>query len=399
MTEICSIYPHYRLGRFVDRPNRFVMNLIDSESGNPIAAHVPNTGRMTEFLIPGNEFALLPTPGNKLRNRVIATRYQDNWVFLDTVRCNRIVETLLRNGAFEEFRPDLTIRREVRFRENRFDFHLSDREGGETWLEVKSVTLCHNGVALFPDAPTERGLRHMRALDSLQKKNPAAGIYTLYLILNGSAVLFSANPHTHPEYARAFLETGPDHILSYRLTMTDPISFLPSSLAKVPLDTATLTALSRDRGAYLLLLHLPEAVDCTIGSLGRFHFAPGFYLYAGSAMNSLSARVSRHLRRTKKLHWHIDYLLPYARRIRAFPIRTGHVRLEQQIVSRLNRCSLNPVTGFGSSDSPHPAHLFHSSSDPMKNPDVIRTLFDAYTTPFNPSTAPDDRFSPFIESF
>lgn len=389
MNESWNIYPDYRLGRLVDRPNRFVMNLRDGETGAPIRAHVPNTGRMTEFLVPGSEFALVPTPENQTPFRVVATRYQGNWVFLDTIRCNLIVERLLRCGGFQEFPPGCSIQREVRFRDCRFDFRLRHPRGTEIWLEVKSVTLCHNGVALFPDAPTQRGLRHLKTLETLQEENPKAAIYTLYLILNGSAELFSANPHTHPEYARAFLETPRERVLCYRLTMSDPIRFLPSSLSRVPLATIRLEELMRDKGAYLLILSLSEAVDCPVGSLGRLHFPFGFYLYAGSAMNSLSARVSRHLRRTKKMHWHIDTLLPHARRVRAFPIRTGKLRMEHQLVAGLTRCGLTPIPGFGSSDSPYPSHLFHSPVDPLQNPQVLRTLFDAYTSPFQPSEKPD----------
>jgi len=117
-----------------------------------------------------------------------------------------------------------------------------------------------------------------------------------------------------------------------------------------------------DRGAYLLVIHLKADREITIGRLGRFAFRKGFYFYVGSAMRGLTARVARHVRRAKKLRWHIDYLLalPAAQVLAAMPhpsARREECRLNRA-VQRLPGATV-PVPGFGSSDCKEgcPAHL------------------------------------------
>lgn len=358
------------------------MNLRDAESGLPLMAHVPNTGRMTEFLIPDREFALLPTPQNKIKFRVVATRYQGQWVFLDTIRCNHIAQELLNQGKIPEIMNIRSIQREVTWEDSRFDFLITHHSGQKTWLEVKSVTLCHNGIALFPDAPTERGLKHIETQARLRDQQPNTRVMTLYLILNGSAKRFSFNVHTHEAYAQAAVRNGGGNILAYRLPFDDPITFTPQDLSPVPIDFITPNELSGDRGAYLLLLYLSTAVRIDIGALGSIHFSPGYYLYAGSAMNSLSKRIRRHLGIKKKEHWHLDYLRPHATWLKAFPIRSSDRRLEGSLVEALMKTDLVPIQGFGSSDSPHPSHLFYSPSNPLRRADITKILFDAYTRAF-----------------
>ncbi|HUT34523.1 MAG TPA: GIY-YIG nuclease family protein [Planctomycetota bacterium] len=117
-----------------------------------------------------------------------------------------------------------------------------------------------------------------------------------------------------------------------------------------------------DRGAYCLLIHLQADREATVGRLGRFRFPKGYYVYCGSAMRGLAARIARHQRRVKKLRWHIDCLLalPAARFVACVPY-PSHRREEcaiNQQVQRLPGAGI-PVHGFGSSDCTRgcPAHL------------------------------------------
>jgi len=125
-----------------------------------------------------------------------------------------------------------------------------------------------------------------------------------------------------------------------------------------------------DRGAYCLLIHLTAGREATIGRLGRFHFPKGYYVYFGSAMRGLAARIARHKRRGKKLRWHIDYFLalPAAKLFAAVPHPSNERR----------ECTLNqaiqkwpgataPIPGFGSSDCKRgcPAHLTYLGDDPI----------------------------------
>ena len=118
------------------------------------------------------------------------------------------------------------------------------------------------------------------------------------------------------------------------------------------------------KGSYALVLHLPQAQDLTVGKLGTHRFEPGYYLYFGSARNSLEGRLRRHLLPDKKLHWHIDFLSAKAT-IHEIWWAEGVARQEcawTQTALGLPRVSI-PVKGFGSSDCRRcPSHLVYLPS-------------------------------------
>ncbi|MDH7508863.1 MAG: GIY-YIG nuclease family protein [Methanomassiliicoccales archaeon] len=111
-------------------------------------------------------------------------------------------------------------------------------------------------------------------------------------------------------------------------------------------------------GAYILIVKLPKTSEISIGRLGRFNFKKGLYAYVGSAMNGLYPRVTRHFSKTKKKHWHIDYLLEYGAPIEAILIPSP-VRIECEINAYLQRIidSRPFLEGFGSSDCDCFSHL------------------------------------------
>ena len=112
-------------------------------------------------------------------------------------------------------------------------------------------------------------------------------------------------------------------------------------------------------GTYILWLELAEESSLGVGSLGKVTFAPGYYAYVGSALGGLAARLARHRRATKRMHWHIDYLLQRAT-IREIWHHTGAERLEcawAQALARMGGISPG-VRGFGASDCSCATHLF-----------------------------------------
>lgn len=115
-----------------------------------------------------------------------------------------------------------------------------------------------------------------------------------------------------------------------------------------------------DKGTYILAMKLDNAAEITIGKLGRFIFPAGHYLYFGSAMNGLHARITRHLKSDKRLHWHIDYFLQQATITDIWYIESEE-RLECRLcleATRLAGASV-PVKGFGSSDCRCTSHLLY----------------------------------------
>ena len=124
-----------------------------------------------------------------------------------------------------------------------------------------------------------------------------------------------------------------------------------------------------DRGAYCLVVRLAAESEAEVGRLGRFRFPRGYYVYCGSAMRGLAARIARHQRRKKTLHWHIDYLLalPAARLIAAvrYPSSQRQECALNQAMQRRPGATI-PVPGFGSSDCAYgcPAHLTYFARQP-----------------------------------
>jgi Uri superfamily endonuclease len=115
------------------------------------------------------------------------------------------------------------------------------------------------------------------------------------------------------------------------------------------------------KGNYILLLELAESQTITVGKAGTTGFSRGYYAYVGSAMNGLEGRVKRHLRKEKKRHWHIDYLLDKAV-VRDVITCPAERKIECDVARILERL-YSPVPGFGASDCRCGSHLFYSSGE------------------------------------
>jgi len=119
------------------------------------------------------------------------------------------------------------------------------------------------------------------------------------------------------------------------------------------------------KGSYILLINLKEDQNIQIGKLGNIFFKKGFYVYVGSALNGLEHRIDRHLRKNKKMYWHIDYLLQYAEIIDVF-YKESNTKEECMIAKSLDEI-FPSIHGFGCSDCSCSSHLFHGSKDDMSS--------------------------------
>ena len=126
------------------------------------------------------------------------------------------------------------------------------------------------------------------------------------------------------------------------------------------------------KGSYVLLIKLPTEVAINIGSLGYVHFSRGWYAYIGSAMGGLKSRVTRHLRKDKKLHWHIDYLLRLASIKKVF-MNESETRKECRIAGILVNY-FDYVPGFCCSDCSCKSHLFYSRHKQEMIPKINEAL-------------------------
>lgn len=175
-----QITNNIRLARFIRRPNRFqaYVELEEEE----LMIHVPNTGRNREILVPGYTVVLREenNPNRKTKYDLIAGYKKDRLINIDSQIPNKVVEEALKLGRIEGLKQYIHIKRESTFGNSRFDFRLQDELGKEYYLEVKGVTFEDSGRTSFPDAPTERGRKHLLELAEVKRSGRGAGV--LFLI-------------------------------------------------------------------------------------------------------------------------------------------------------------------------------------------------------------------------
>lgn len=206
-------------GRFIERPNRFIARV--EIGGNSERVHVPNTGRLRELLLPGTEVLV---SGHRSDHRSTAyslrlVRQGGHWVCIDSASANTVTEEALARGWITELSGYTSFRREVTAGNSRFDFLLSGER--PCWVEVKGVTLVENGWAAFPDAPTQRGRRHIEEL--IERRRAGEDAAVLFIVQNPSGRVFRPHHETDPAFAlliRRAARWGV-RVLAYRLTVNE----------------------------------------------------------------------------------------------------------------------------------------------------------------------------------
>lgn len=199
--------------RFVERPNRFLVRVgLDEgpEEGDVVEAHLPDPGRLEELLLPDAAMWLRPATGSTRRTRWTAVLVErpdgEGLVSLDTSLPNRLAATALLAGAVEELADWTVERAEWAHEGSRFDF-LMARGEERLVVEVKSVTLVEDRTALFPDAVTARGARHVRELTALARR-PGWHAAVLFILQRPDADRIVAARSIDPVFADALAEAG-----------------------------------------------------------------------------------------------------------------------------------------------------------------------------------------------
>lgn len=189
-------YSNIVSGRFLERPNRFIAHVeID---GAEHVVHVKNTGRCRELLISGATVYL--EKSNNLSRRtaydLIAVQKGERLINMDSQIPNKVVEEWLRKGSF--LHDLVLIHPETRYGNSRFDFYVETARE-KIFIEVKGVTLEENGRVRFPDAPSERAVKHVEEL--MQAKKQGYRVIILFVIQMKGVTYFTPNRDTHPEFA------------------------------------------------------------------------------------------------------------------------------------------------------------------------------------------------------
>lgn len=196
-------YDNITRGIFIDRPNRFIAH-VDID-GKHETVHVKNTGRCKELLIPGCEVWLNApgTPGRKTKYDLVAVRKSTGVLFnIDSQAPNKAVKEWLLKQDYDLIHPEYT------YGDSRIDFYmertLPDGETKRYLMEVKGCTLEFDGIGYFPDAPTERGVKHIHELIKAKKEGFEAAL--AYVIQMDGVTEVRPNTDTHPEFGEAIEE-------------------------------------------------------------------------------------------------------------------------------------------------------------------------------------------------
>lgn len=218
-------YTNIKTGKFIARPNRFIATV--EVNGNIENAHVKNTGRCRELLIPGAQICLEDFEGRmgkrKMRYSLIKVMKGNQIVNMDSQAPNAVVREALTSGQLQlpDMGPLTLVKGEHKYGDSRLDFYVEDVNGCKGLIEVKGVTLEIDGIAKFPDAPTERGIKHIEELAGAG--DAGYQVYVIFVIQMKGVTSMMPNDDTHKAFGdalRAAASRGV-HVLAYDCIVTE----------------------------------------------------------------------------------------------------------------------------------------------------------------------------------
>ncbi len=341
---------------FLHRPNRFVVHG-RLASGEEVRAFLPNPGRLQELLLPAVTIYLVPEPPGSTRKTqytMVGVAGKSGPVFLHTHVNNEVARHLVTHDLIPGLEGATITRSEVPLGRSRFDF-LLEQDGEPVYVEVKSCTLFGNGVAMFPDAITERGRRHLLELAELAAHGTRTVV--LFIVHSGEVTCFMPDYHTDLAFSHTLLAVREQvSILPVSVSWSDAfrIETMPRLL---PIPWEYLAEEAVDGGNYLLLLHM--TVDAPV--------PPGFYLVLGYAASDLFGHCRRILRNGRSLPDDLASWVPAASSKEILPVAGAQDRSEPIMAS------LTSLAGFASPDGASEwvqagVYVGVVPHDPMKQP-------------------------------
>lgn len=205
-------YERIEIGRFIERPNRFIAYV--EIAGKKETVHVKNTGRCAELLTPNASVYVqrAENPERKTQWDLIGVKKGKRLINMDSQIPNKVVEEWIKKGNL--FPNATRVRPEKTYKKSRFDLYVEEGER-KIFVEVKGVTLEEEGIVKFPDAPTERGIKHIEELCEAKKEGYEA--YIFFVIQMKGVRYFTPNMKTHPAFGEALRKAKEQgvHVLAY----------------------------------------------------------------------------------------------------------------------------------------------------------------------------------------
>jgi len=194
-------------GVFRRRINRFtgIVDIAGQDGDLTVVAHVHDSGKLEELLFPGNQVALQRAVGLRRKTgwELVAARHGRQWVLVNSAMHRRLAEAIFLDPEISPFGAVFALEAEVSVGRSRLDFLITLKDGGETvWVEVKGCTLARSGKALFPDAQTERGRRHLEDLIGLRRAGARSAV--VILVFRSDVGCFEPHRAIDPGFAALF---------------------------------------------------------------------------------------------------------------------------------------------------------------------------------------------------
>jgi sugar fermentation stimulation protein A len=191
-------------GEFLERPNRYLARV--KVNGEEVLAHVPDPGRLPGLMIPGREVRLIynPSPQRKTSYTLALIRHENIWVSVYPVFANKIMGEAFAENKIDCLGDYKSFKAEAKIGKSRFDFRLEFENDLVGYVEVKSVSLVEAGTGKFPDAPTERGRKHLRELIELKGKGFRSSV--IFVSQRSDTQKIIPNVDIDPEFAKVLRE-------------------------------------------------------------------------------------------------------------------------------------------------------------------------------------------------
>lgn len=223
-------YSNIYQGKFLERPNRFIA--ICEIDGKKEICHVKNTGRCRELLVKGATVYLEKSsnPNRKTQYDLVSVQKNDKLINMDSQIPNYVVVESI-NKVFDKV---IFVKQEYKYGNSRFDIYI-EKETEKIFVEVKGVTLEEDGVVRFPDAPTERGVKHLKELQKAVSEGYRACV--VFLVQMQDVKYFEPNSETHPEFANELknaYENGVEIFVYDSIVTPDEIKLNKSVKIKMP---------------------------------------------------------------------------------------------------------------------------------------------------------------------
>ncbi len=189
----------------IGRVNRFTANV--KLDGEVVKAHIPTTGRLTELLQPGMRCYLRKVESDTRVTPydLLLIKYKGNLVHINAIGVNKLLAEAIRGNLLDEF-AGYDVRTEYSWGNSRFDLFLRAPRRKPVLIEAKSVTLCEDGIALFPDAPTSRGIKHLLELAHSVREGYRA--YSIFVAQRADPEIFRPNWLTDPEFSETLMQVS-----------------------------------------------------------------------------------------------------------------------------------------------------------------------------------------------